>query len=99
MFGLNTIARRLPLALVGSAAIVSLGVGLGGYLIGSQMVGNMTEHNLSSLAYERAKQLQDAYQVAGVPSLGIARRWYVDGELARSMDRALQVTDFLIGES
>src|SRR4051794_20554305 len=59
MFGLKTIARKLPLALVGSAAIVSLGVGLGGYLIGSQMVGNMTEHNLSSLAYERAKQVDN----------------------------------------
>jgi len=48
---------------------------------------------------QRAKQLQDAYQVAGVPALGIAGRWYVDGELARSMERALQVTDFLIGEA
>jgi thiol:disulfide interchange protein DsbA len=47
----------------------------------------------------RAKQLQDAYQVAGVPSIGIAGRWYVDGELAKSMERALQVTDFLIGEA
>jgi thiol:disulfide interchange protein DsbA len=48
---------------------------------------------------QRAKQLQDAYQVAGVPSIGIAGRWYVDGDLARSMERALQVTDFLIGEA
>jgi thiol:disulfide interchange protein DsbA len=48
---------------------------------------------------QRARQLQDAYQVSGVPSIGIAGRWYTDGELARSMDRALQVTDFLIGEA
>lgn len=48
---------------------------------------------------QRAKQLQEAYQVAGVPSIGIAGRWYVDGDLARSMERALQVTDFLIGEA
>ncbi|VTU38060.1 Thiol:disulfide interchange protein DsbA precursor [Variovorax sp. PBL-H6] len=48
---------------------------------------------------QRAKQLQDAYQVAGVPSLGIAGRWYVDGDLARSMERALQVTDYLVGEA
>ncbi|WP_076999434.1 thiol:disulfide interchange protein DsbA/DsbL [Variovorax sp. KK3] len=48
---------------------------------------------------QRAKQLQDAYQVAGVPSLGIAGRWYVDGEMARSMERALQVTDSLIAEA
>jgi thiol:disulfide interchange protein DsbA len=31
--------------------------------------------------------------------MGIAGRWYTDGELARSMDRALQVTDFLVGEA
>ena len=48
---------------------------------------------------QRAKQLQDAYQVAGVPSMGVAGRWYVDGELARSMERALQVTDYLVGEA
>ncbi len=59
MFGLNTIARKLPLALVASAFVVSLGVGLGGYLIGSQMVGDLTTHNLASLAHERAKQVQD----------------------------------------
>jgi len=59
MFGLNSIARKLPLALVGSAAIVSLGVGLGSYLIGSQMVGDSTQRNLSSLAYERAKQVDN----------------------------------------
>ncbi|MBU1361304.1 MAG: thiol:disulfide interchange protein DsbA/DsbL [Gammaproteobacteria bacterium] len=47
----------------------------------------------------QAKQLQDAYQVAGVPALGIAGRWYVDGDLAKSMDRALQVTDYLVGEA
>ena len=40
MFGLNTIARRLPLMLVASAAVVSLGVGTGSYLIGSQMVSD-----------------------------------------------------------
>ncbi|MGK6309843.1 thiol:disulfide interchange protein DsbA/DsbL [Variovorax sp. DT-64] len=48
---------------------------------------------------QRAKQLQEAYQVAGVPSIGIAGRWYVDGDLAKSMERALQVTDFLVGEA
>ena len=47
----------------------------------------------------QAKQLQDAYQVAGVPAIGVAGRWYVDGDLARSMDRALQVTDFLVGDA
>ena len=59
MLGLNTIARRLPLMLVVSAALVSLGVGFGGYFIGSQLVGDLTAQNLSALAYERAKQVED----------------------------------------
>ena len=46
----------------------------------------------------RATQLQDAFKVQGVPALGIAGRFYTDGGLAQSMDRALQVTDYLIGE-
>jgi len=48
---------------------------------------------------KRATQLQNDYQVGGVPALGVAGRYYVDGETARSMDRALQITDFLIGEA
>lgn len=46
----------------------------------------------------RAKKLQDEYKVSGVPALGIAGRFYTDGALAQSMERALQVTDFLIAE-
>ena len=46
----------------------------------------------------RAKQLQDAYKVDGVPALGVAGRFYTAGSLASSMDRALQVVDFLIAE-
>ena len=46
----------------------------------------------------RAKQLQDAYVVDGVPALGVAGRYYVDGDLAGNMDRALQVVDYLVGE-
>ena len=53
MLGLNTIAKKLPLMLVLSAAVVSLGVGTGSYLIGSQMVSTLTQNNLSALAYER----------------------------------------------
>ncbi len=47
----------------------------------------------------RAKQLQDAYAVEGVPALGIAGRWYTDGSMAGSMGRALQVTEFLVAEA
>ena len=43
----------------------------------------------------RARQLQTAYQVEGVPALGVAGRYYTDGALARSMERVLQVADHL----
>lgn len=46
----------------------------------------------------RAKQLQDAFKVEGVPALGIAGRFYTDGSLAGSMERALAVAEYLIAE-
>jgi len=47
----------------------------------------------------RATQLQDMYKVTGVPAIGVAGRYYVDGDLAHNMERALQVTDYLIAET
>lgn len=46
----------------------------------------------------RAKRLQNQYRVAGVPSMGVAGRFYTDGEQARTMERMLQVVDFLVAE-
>ncbi len=45
----------------------------------------------------RANQLMTAYQVEGVPALGVAGRFYTDGSMTKSMERALQVVDFLVG--
>ena len=47
----------------------------------------------------RASQLQEAFKVEGVPALGIGGRYYTDGSMAGNMGRALQVTDYLIGEA
>ncbi|MEO8389948.1 thiol:disulfide interchange protein DsbA/DsbL [Polaromonas sp.] len=47
----------------------------------------------------KATQLQDLYKVDGVPALGIAGRYYTTGTMTQTMARALQVTDFLIGQS
>ena len=47
----------------------------------------------------RATQLQEGFKVQGVPSLGVAGRFYTDGALTGSMERALQVVDYLIGEA
>ncbi len=46
----------------------------------------------------KSTQLQNAYKVEGVPSLGVAGRFYTDGTLAKSMDRALQVVDSLLAD-
>jgi thiol:disulfide interchange protein DsbA len=47
----------------------------------------------------KGTQLQNTFKIDGVPSLGIAGRFYTDATLARTMERALQVTDFLIIEA
>ncbi len=52
-----SIARKLPLALIGSALLVSIGVGSASYLIGSQAVRGSAEDNLLTLASERASQV------------------------------------------
>ena len=48
---------------------------------------------------KRAMQLTTDYKVEGVPALGVAGRFYVDGGTAGSLERALQVTDALIVEA
>jgi protein dithiol oxidoreductase (disulfide-forming) len=48
---------------------------------------------------KKATQLQNAYQIEGVPSFGVAGRFYVGNELNQGdMGRVLNVVDFLIGE-
>jgi protein dithiol oxidoreductase (disulfide-forming) len=53
--------------------------------------------SISSKA-QKAAQLQNSFQVDGVPALGIAGRFYTSGSLAQTMERALAVTDYLIAE-
>ncbi len=48
---------------------------------------------------KRAVQLQNEFRVEGVPSLGIAGRFYTDGSLAGSMERALKVAESLLAQS
>jgi thiol:disulfide interchange protein DsbA len=47
---------------------------------------------------KRAVQLQNDFKIEGVPSLGIAGKYYIDGTLAGSMPRALQVADSLLAQ-
>ncbi len=48
---------------------------------------------------KRAVQLQNDFRVEGVPSLGIAGRYYTDGSMAGGMERALKVAESLIAQS
>jgi thiol:disulfide interchange protein DsbA len=43
----------------------------------------------------RASQLQEAYGVEGVPSMGVAGKYYTDGTMAGSMQTVLQVVEHL----
>ena len=43
----------------------------------------------------RANQVTDAYEVDGVPSFGVAGKYYCDGVMAKSLDRALQIATLL----
>lgn len=52
----------------------------------------------SSTKATRARQLQTAYQVDGVPALGVAGRYYTDAAMAKTMDRVLQVVDHLTSQ-
>jgi thiol:disulfide interchange protein DsbA len=44
---------------------------------------------------QRAKQLTEAYQVDGVPSLGVGGQYYTSGTQAKSLQRALTVVEHL----
>ena len=52
-----------------------------------------------STKVRKATQLQEAYALDGVPALGIGGRSFTSGSQAKSLERALQVADFLIGQS
>ena len=47
----------------------------------------------------RAKQLSNDYKIQGVPSLGVAGKFYTEAGLAKGMTRALQVVEFLANEA
>ncbi len=52
------IAHKLPLALVGSAVLVAAGVAIASYLLASNLIQAQATQQLSSLAFERANQLE-----------------------------------------
>ena len=57
----------------------------------------LEQYNSFSVAtkVKRATQLQNAYKIEGVPSLGVGGRFLTDGAMAGSMERALAVVEFL----
>ncbi len=51
-----------------------------------------------STKIRKAAQLQEAFQVAGVPAIGVAGKFYTDGSQAQSMERGLLVVEFLLAQ-
>src|SRR6218665_3673481 len=51
------IAQKLPLALVGSALLVSAGVGIASYLIGSGTAGQLSGRQIETIAIQTSAQL------------------------------------------
>ena len=47
----------------------------------------------------KSTQLQDSYAVDGVPALGISGRYFTSGTQAKTLERSLQVADYLIAQS
>ena len=68
---------------------------------GVDMVKFKEVYNSFSVASQvrRATQLQEAYGVEGVPSMGVAGLCYTDGTMAGSMPSVLAVVNHLIGIS
>ena len=60
----------------------------------------LEQYNSFSVSTKAGKgtQLQNTYKVEGVPALGVAGRFYTDGTLAKSMERGLQIVDYLVAE-
>lgn len=52
----------------------------------------------TSTKTSRATQLQNSYRIEGVPALGVAGRFWTDGDKAKGMERALHVVEFLVGQ-
>jgi methyl-accepting chemotaxis protein len=50
------VAQKLPLAVIGSALLVSAGVGIASYVIGSATVDHMTQRQIQTVATERGNQ-------------------------------------------
>lgn len=46
---------------------------------------------------KQATRLADGYKIDGVPAMGINGRFFTSGTLAGSMDKALAVTEYLVG--
>jgi thiol:disulfide interchange protein DsbA len=61
----------------------------------------LEQYNSFSVANKasRAKQLQNAYKVEGVPAMGVAGRSYTDGTIAGNMERVLTVVEYLVAEA
>lgn len=81
------IAQKLPLAVLGSALLVSAGVGIASYLIGSSTVDQMSQRQMETVSAERANQF--------TTYLGTLQADLVNSAAAETVKTTLR--DFTIG--
>jgi methyl-accepting chemotaxis protein len=81
------ITQKLPLAVLGSALLVSAGVGIASYLIGSSTVDQMSQRQMQTVATERANQF--------TTYLASLQADLVDSAAAESIQNSIR--DFTIG--
>ncbi|MEO6012783.1 MAG: methyl-accepting chemotaxis protein [Devosia sp.] len=58
MFARLSIAQKLPAAIVGSALLVSAGVGFGSYVISASNTQRLTQERLEAISIERAQKVE-----------------------------------------
>src|SRR6218665_664649 len=63
-------------------------------LDGAKFVETMNSFSVQTKA-RQASQLADAYKIDGVPTLGVAGRFFTSGTLAGTPERSLMVADYL----
>lgn len=48
---------------------------------------------------QRAGQLTEAYTIPGTPAMGVGGRWYVDGGMGKTLQRMLQICEYLVTQA
>ena len=79
------IAQKLPLAMVATALLVSAGVGLGSYLVGSTIVAEMSARQMHTVASSHADEFTTYLQTIQTDLVGSATTESLTGSMVESV--------------